>query len=132
MSAGVAFKALQEKLEAEAVVYRTVQKDMNKNINNKTQFQQQLQDNQIVMKELEVVEEDGNVYKLVGPMLIKQDLVEAKANVGKRLEYISSEMKRIDSAYKSMEKKEKEVQDEILKMQKQLQAMQQRTAGASA
>ena len=43
-------------------------------------------------QELEVVEEDGNVYKLVGPMLIKQDLVEAKANVGKRLEYITSEM----------------------------------------
>jgi prefoldin beta subunit len=31
------------------------------------------------------------VYKLVGPLLVKQDLVEARANVGKRLEFITSE-----------------------------------------
>jgi hypothetical protein len=37
------------------------------------------------------VEEDASVYKLVGPLLVKQDLVEARANVGKRLEFITSE-----------------------------------------
>jgi hypothetical protein len=39
-----------------------------------------------------VLEEDAAVYKLVGPMLIKQDLMEAKSNVSKRLEYIGGEM----------------------------------------
>ena len=32
------------------------------------------------------------MYKLVGPALIKQDLVEAKSNVSKRVEYIQNEM----------------------------------------
>lgn len=31
------------------------------------------------------------MFKLIGPVLIRQDLVEARANVTKRLEYISSE-----------------------------------------
>lgn len=36
--------------------------------------------------------EDANVYKLIGPVLVKQDLAEANANVRKRIEYISAEL----------------------------------------
>jgi prefoldin beta subunit len=32
------------------------------------------------------------VFKLVGPVLVKQDQVEAKSNVDKRLEFIGGEM----------------------------------------
>jgi chaperonin cofactor prefoldin len=32
------------------------------------------------------------VFKLVGPVLVKQDQVEAKGNVDKRLEFIRGEM----------------------------------------
>jgi prefoldin beta subunit len=32
------------------------------------------------------------VYKLIGPVLVKQDLAEAKANVKKRIEYIYAEL----------------------------------------
>lgn len=32
------------------------------------------------------------VYKLIGPVLVKQDQTEAKSNVEKRLEFIKSEM----------------------------------------
>ena len=36
---------------------------------------------------------DGNViYKLIGPILVKQELLEAKQTVEKRLEYISKEL----------------------------------------
>jgi prefoldin beta subunit len=38
------------------------------------------------------LKEDANVYKLIGPVLVKQDLAEAKANVKKRMEYISAEL----------------------------------------
>ena len=36
--------------------------------------------------------EDANIYKLVGPVLLKQDRPEATMNVNKRLEYIEAEM----------------------------------------
>ena len=39
-----------------------------------------------------VLEDEANVYKLIGPALIKQDLEEAKANVNKRIDYISGEL----------------------------------------
>jgi prefoldin beta subunit len=32
------------------------------------------------------------VFKLVGPVLLKQDVDEAKANVDKRLEFINNEL----------------------------------------
>lgn len=32
------------------------------------------------------------VYKLVGPVLVKQDLIEAKQTVDKRLDYITKEV----------------------------------------
>ena len=43
-------------------------------------------------QELDVIEPDGNVYKLIGPVLVKQDLEEAKQTVKKRIEYISAEL----------------------------------------
>lgn len=43
-------------------------------------------------QELELVNDEANVYKLIGPVLVKQDLAEAKANVKKRIEYISAEL----------------------------------------
>lgn len=44
------------------------------------------------MKELDLLKDDANVYKMIGPVLVKQDLAEARANVRKRIEYISAEL----------------------------------------
>lgn len=46
----------------------------------------------LVPQELELLNDGANVYKLIGPVLVKQDLAEAKANVKKRIEYISAEL----------------------------------------
>lgn len=35
---------------------------------------------------------DNAVYKLIGPVLVKQDLDEAKQNVTKRMDYINGEL----------------------------------------
>jgi chaperonin cofactor prefoldin len=43
-------------------------------------------------KEFAGLSDDANIYKLIGPVLIKQDKAEAVMNVDKRLEYIESEM----------------------------------------
>jgi len=70
------------------------------------QCAQQLSENDLVMQarralaarrgpeaaqELERLDEEASVYKLVGPVLVKQDLVEARSNVSKRLEFIRNE-----------------------------------------
>ena len=44
------------------------------------------------MQELDLLSDDANVFKLIGPVLVKQDLAEARANVRKRIEYITAEL----------------------------------------
>lgn len=44
------------------------------------------------MQELDILEDEANVFKMVGPVLVKQDLTEARMTVDKRLEYINGEM----------------------------------------
>ena len=43
-------------------------------------------------QELELLEEDSSVFKLIGPVLVKQELVEVKNNVTKRVEFIKNDV----------------------------------------
>jgi prefoldin beta subunit len=52
----------------------------------------QLNENEQVLKEFALLKSHNTVYKLVGPSLVPQDQVEAKANVEKRIEFIKGEM----------------------------------------
>lgn len=50
-------------------------------------------ENNMVLSELKLLDDtDAKVYKLVGPVLLNQDLDEAKSVVEKRLQYITDEM----------------------------------------
>ena len=44
------------------------------------------------MQEMDVLEDGAVVYKLIGPVLVQQELAEARQTVEKRLEYINKEM----------------------------------------
>lgn len=52
----------------------------------------QYNENDMVLNELKLLEPEANCYKLTGPVLLKQDVDEAKSNVEKRLQYIGDEM----------------------------------------
>lgn len=54
-------------------------------------------ENEMVLEELNMVAEaDSTIYKLIGPVLAKQDHSEAKTNVKTRLEYIIKEIDRME------------------------------------
>ena len=61
---------------------------------NKNVLTEKRQENDLVRQEFALLKEDAVVYKLVGPVLAKQDLSECKNNVQKRLEYIDKEIAR--------------------------------------
>ena len=46
----------------------------------------------IVQQEFASLDDASKVYKLVGPVLLKQDTAEAKSTVDSRLDYIGTEM----------------------------------------
>ncbi|XP_042006219.1 prefoldin subunit 6-like [Salvia splendens] len=85
-------KELTRDLENKANDFRKLEKDIQKNQQVKKKYTIQLGENELVLKELDLLNEDTNVYKLIGPVLVKQDLAEANANVRKRIEYISAEL----------------------------------------
>lgn len=66
------------------------------------------------VQELTRLSDGSNVFKMIGPALIKQDPVEAKSNVNKRIEYIKGEIERLDSQLKGMESKQKAKETEVV------------------
>ncbi|KAF7119534.1 hypothetical protein RHSIM_Rhsim13G0211800 [Rhododendron simsii] len=84
----------------------------------------QLGENELVLKELDLLNEDANVYKLIGPVLVKQDLAEANANVRKRIDYMSAELKRLDATLQALEEKQNSKKEAILKLQQRIQSLQ--------
>jgi prefoldin beta subunit len=69
---------------------------------------------------------------MVGPVLIKQDLVEARANVDNRLGYITKELSRLDSTLKNLNGKRQEKEKDLQRLTQRLQQMQQEAAKQAA
>lgn len=83
-------------------------------------------------KELEQLDDDARIYKLVGPILIPQEPEEAKSTVSTRMEYISKELA---SAKMKIEKLEKLLQEKRIKLlsdQQKFQALAQQVAASSS
>ena len=88
-------------------------------------------ENEMVKKELEFIEDGDEVFKLVGPMLVKEEISDAKQNVTKRVDFITKEIEKFDKKIQSHEeiivKKTKIVQDiqaKLINAQRQLDQKQ--------
>ena len=66
--------------------------EFHKAVMKRQQLDGQLHENSAVKAELDLLKPGNEVFKLIGPVLVKQDLVEAKQNVAKRMEYINNEL----------------------------------------
>ncbi|CAH8534548.1 unnamed protein product [Schistosoma intercalatum] len=69
-----------------------IQKEIQKIFQLHRQLSAQLSENENVIEDFGLLNESNAIYKLVGPVLVKQDLSEAKETVSKRISYITSEM----------------------------------------
>ncbi|CAA6661366.1 unnamed protein product [Spirodela intermedia] len=123
-SSTAAARELQRDLENHANALSKIQKDIAKNHQVRKQYTIQLGENELVLKELDLLKEDANVYKLIGPVLVKQDLAEANANVRKRIEYISGELKRLDGTLQDLEDQQNSKRETVLKLQQKIQNLQ--------
>merc|ERR1719295_1837554 len=94
--------SMQEKVEK----IQSLQKTQQKTLSARQTLDSQLSENKLVKEELDKLEDDSRVFKLIGPALVRQDVTEAKSNVDKRIGYISGELKRHDDLLKDLEKKQ--------------------------
>ncbi|XP_053209037.1 prefoldin subunit 6-like [Panonychus citri] len=111
--------AVSAKLAEEIAKFSSIQKDYQKVVSTHQQLDEQLNENNIVKQELDLLDDSDNVYKLIGPALIKQELKEAKDNVQNRIKYITGEMKKQEELIKKYEKQQLEQKEVIGKLQKQ-------------
>lgn len=61
------------------------------------------------------------MYKLFGPVLVKQELEESRQNVAKRMEYIKKELKRCNDTIETLEKRQDKHRENLQKLQQQFQ-----------
>ncbi|XP_060783835.1 prefoldin subunit 6 [Neoarius graeffei] len=117
-------EAIQKKLQSELEKYQQIQKDVSKSMSARQKLEAQLTENNIVKEELDLLDSQNIVYKLIGPVLVKQDLDEAKATVAKRLEYINGEIKRYETLLKEMERKSEQHREVLASLQQEYQRAQ--------
>ena len=80
-----------------------------------------------MQEELGRLDEGADVYKLIGPVLVKQDLGEVKMNVKNRLALITKEVERNDKAIQGKDKEQEAIREKVMQMQ---QARQKAAAAA--
>lgn len=61
-------------------------------VDARQKLESQQQENQGVQSEFAQLDDESNIYKLVGPVLLKQEKAEATMAVNGRLEFIEKEM----------------------------------------
>ncbi|KAF9364639.1 hypothetical protein BGX34_000875 [Mortierella sp. NVP85] len=118
--------ALQKKLEADSAAYQSLQKEYTKAVESRQKLDSQLQENKLVQDEFKLLSDDANIYKLIGPVLTKQDKNEAVTNVDKRIEFINAEIERIEKQLKDFQEKIEKKRVELVQTQA---ALQQHVAG---
>ncbi|RDW67986.1 hypothetical protein BP5796_07227 [Coleophoma crateriformis] len=120
----------QQRLQALSEEYTSLQQELQTNVASRQKLESQQQENKGVQKEFKSLDDDANIYKLVGPVLLKQDKTEAVLAVDGRLEFIDNEIKRVEKQIKEIEEKTDKVRMEIMQIQSESQAAAQPQAAA--
>ena len=85
-------------------------------------------ENNIVKKELALLDDEDVVYKLIGPVLVQQETGDAKIQVDSRIEMINKEIHKLEKNYqinakKIDDNKQKiaDIQGKLIQLTKQLE-----------
>ncbi|EQC34094.1 hypothetical protein SDRG_08303 [Saprolegnia diclina VS20] len=124
--------ALAQRADAEMAAYRALQEEVTVLANQRQLYAQQQNENSMVKQELDLLADNAKVFKLVGPVLLKQDTSEAKSNVAKRLEFIQNEMEKVEKKLQAKEDEAVKIRQNIAAIQMQMQKNAAEGAGAAA
>ncbi|KAG1459672.1 hypothetical protein G6F56_006111 [Rhizopus delemar] len=114
---------VEAKLEAESKAFQVLQKELSQVIETRQRLESQQQENELVNKEFAHLDNESNIYKLIGPVLVKQERGEAVTNVKNRLNLINSEITRVEAQLDDLTKKSETKKQEIAQLQMQYQQL---------
>ncbi|KAG1862157.1 prefoldin subunit 6 [Suillus subluteus] len=101
--------SLEFRYQSASTEYQKIQTELASLVENRTRLDAQLSENEMVKKEFAQLTPSNTVYKLVGPN-------EAKSNVETRLEFIKSEIKRVDGQINDGEDRSEKKKNEVLSL----------------
>ncbi|KAK8096092.1 Prefoldin subunit 6 [Apiospora kogelbergensis] len=121
---------VQAKLQALSEDYQKLQQvsELQAAVQSRQKLQAQRTENVGVQKEFDRLKEGESIYKLVGPVLLKQDKVEAEGTVKGRLEFIGKEVERTEQQIKEIQEKIEKKKTDIIQTQSSAQAAAQQAA----
>ncbi|KAK2873775.1 hypothetical protein FQN49_002079 [Arthroderma sp. PD_2] len=114
----------QKKIQALSDEYQKLQTELEEAIGAREKLEAQQQENTSVQKEFKSLDDDANIYKLVGPILLKQEKSEAVMAVDGRLDFIEKEINRIEKQIAEIQEKSETKKGEIIQLQSQMQQPQ--------
>ncbi|KAL8291364.1 hypothetical protein RQP46_002342 [Phenoliferia psychrophenolica] len=123
--------SLEAQLGQGTKVYQKLQQDFTNAVEARQRLDAQKAENEAVKKEFATLLPTNQVFKLVGPVLFKQDQSEAKGNVDNRLELINNEIKRVETQISDVEGKLESKKMELVHIQTLLQQKAQADAGGA-
>ncbi|KAF9701113.1 hypothetical protein EKO04_000641 [Ascochyta lentis] len=122
---------VQKKLQELSESYQGLQTELGTAVDARQKLESQQQENTTVKKEFDILDDDANIYKQIGPVLLKQDKTEALMSVNGRLEFIEKEIRRFETQIKGIQEKSEKVKVEIIQMQNAAQQQQQQAQAAA-
>jgi len=120
----------QKKLQELSESYQSLQAELGTAVESRQKLESQQQENTTVKKEFDILDDEANIYKQIGPVLLKQDKTEALMSVNGRLEFIEKEIKRIEAQIKGIQEKSEKLKVEIIQIQNAAQQQQQAQVSA--
>lgn len=118
--------AVQQQLQALSGKFQSIQQSLQTTIESRQKLESQSQENQSVQAEFDALDDDSNIYKLIGPVLVKQDPLEAKQNVARRIELLKEETKRVEEEIKKRQAEAEACKAEIIQIQQDNLAQEQK------
>ncbi|KAI9809642.1 MAG: hypothetical protein M1825_000074 [Sarcosagium campestre] len=114
----------QKALQSLSEEYQKLQGDLQSTVDARQRLESQQQENRGVQKEFSKLDDGANIYKLVGPVLLKQDRSEAVMAVDGRLEFIEKEIKRVEQQITDIQTSSERKRAEVIQLQTQMQSQQ--------
>ncbi|KAH0439194.1 prefoldin subunit 6 [Colletotrichum kahawae] len=113
---------IQAKLQKLSEEYTALQNELQTTVQARQKLEAQKQENLGVKEEFDQLKDGEQIYKLVGPVLLKQDKVEAESTVKGRLDFINKEIERHEGQIRDVQGKLEKKKGDIIQLQTSAQA----------
>ncbi|CAF9926983.1 hypothetical protein IMSHALPRED_007091 [Imshaugia aleurites] len=107
----------QKQLQSLSDAYQKFQTDLQAAVTARQRLESQQQENIGVQKEFTLLPPPSQIYKLVGPVLLRQERAEAALAVESRLVFIDREIKRLETQIRDTQAESEEVKMQVYGLQ---------------